>query len=157
MVLISVGPQLHHLELEAPRGGLVDGEAIRQQRLDHVVDVGLEIGLAFLAKTQGHVEDHIAGALMPQLKLGAAVLNRISFTFLNMSRVRLLTLNNSDFSSAMISQGLAFSNDLTSSEKSISEFYVRSSFLSSSVLALLRGCRDAATYALAFSMSKFII
>lgn len=157
VVLISIGPQFHHLELEATGSGLVDGQAIRQQGLDHVVDVWLEIGLAFLAEPQGHIEDHVAGALVSQLKLGVAVLNKTIFTFLNISRVRLLTLKNSDFSSAMRSQGLVFSKDLTSSEKSISEFSVRSSFLSScSVLTLLRGCRVPAC-ALAFSISKFII
>lgn len=157
VVLIAVRPQLHHLELEAPGGGLVDGQAVGQQGLDHVVDVGLEVGLALLAETQGHVEDHVAGALVPQLELGGAVLNRRMFTFLNISRVRLLTLKNSDRSSAIRSQGLALSIDLTSSEKSISEFSVRSSFLSScSVLAVLRGCLAPAS-ALTFSISKFII
>ena len=131
VVLISIGPQFHHLELEATGSGLVDGQAIRQQGLDHVVDVWFEVGLALLANAQGHIEDHITGALMPQLKLDVAVLSGFMGTFLNMSRVRLLTLKNSERSSAIRSQGLAFSKDLINSEKSSSEFSVLSSFLSS--------------------------
>lgn len=131
VVLVSIGPQFHHLELEAPGSGLVDGQAIGQQGLDHVVDVGFEVGLALLAESQRHVEDHVAGALMPQLKLDVAVLSGNMGTFLNMRRVRLLTLKNSERSSAIKSQGLAFSKDLINSEKSSSEFSVLSSFLSS--------------------------
>lgn len=75
MALISIRPQLHHLELEATRSGLVDGQAIGQQRLDHSVDVGLEVGFALLAEAQWHIEDHVAGALMSQLELDVAVLS----------------------------------------------------------------------------------
>ena len=75
MALISIRPQFHHLELEATGSSLVDSQAVGQQRLDHVVDVGLEVGLALLAEAQGHIEDHIAGALVPQLKLDVAVLS----------------------------------------------------------------------------------
>jgi hypothetical protein len=64
----AVRPQLHHAEAEALLARLRHSQALGQQGLDHVVEVGLQVSSTLFAQTQRQIEHHVAGALVAQLK-----------------------------------------------------------------------------------------
>jgi hypothetical protein len=99
--LVFVGPEFEHLVVVVVLASLADLEAVGEEGLDHVVDVALGVGRTLVAEREGHVEDHVAGALVPQLELGVVVLHRRGSTFLNMRRVCLLRLKKGEGVSAM--------------------------------------------------------
>ena len=72
--LAGITPQLQHLEPDTLLATRVDVEAVRQQSLDHVVDVSFGAWVTLSMQVQGHIEYYIARALMSQLELDVVVL-----------------------------------------------------------------------------------